>query len=346
MNHSTRGTYTMIKRGFTLIELLVVIAIIAILAAILFPVFAQAREAAHETSCLSDVKQAGLSYIMYTQDYDETVPLLYRQDDPAKLGATWIDAVQPYTKSYSMFVCPNQAVQPGDIGNAPLDSGRNGTNWGYYQGLGAFADASVHSGGDYKFWCTWRGGHGSNANVGWLADLGVTWGMRYNGIMGVVNFNTPSRSFKVGSFPSRSLAGVARPSEFVTIFDAGDYDGLATNADQAGDNEAIGYCDTPNYGSEEDYQASTGISMFNYVGPVSRHKGGANNAQCDRGWEGRKTHYNTGTTTVTYLDGHAKAMYPSRLLQGTPSLDSTASRCDRCPGGVSTQYATSMWPDE
>ena len=62
------------NRGFTLIELLVVIAIIAILAAILFPVFAQAREKARQTSCLSNMKQVGLGLLMYTQDYDEQFP--------------------------------------------------------------------------------------------------------------------------------------------------------------------------------------------------------------------------------------------------------------------------------
>ena len=63
------------KKAFTLIELLVVIAIIAILAAILFPVFAQAREKARQTSCLSNLKQIGLGLMMYTQDYDETYPM-------------------------------------------------------------------------------------------------------------------------------------------------------------------------------------------------------------------------------------------------------------------------------
>jgi prepilin-type N-terminal cleavage/methylation domain-containing protein len=63
------------QKGFTLIELLVVIAIIAILAAILFPVFAQAREKARATACLSNMKQAGLALQMYAQDYDETMPL-------------------------------------------------------------------------------------------------------------------------------------------------------------------------------------------------------------------------------------------------------------------------------
>ena len=65
------------KRGFTLIELLVVIAIIAILAAILFPVFARAREKARQSSCLSNVKQIGLGMMMYVQDYDERFPTLY-----------------------------------------------------------------------------------------------------------------------------------------------------------------------------------------------------------------------------------------------------------------------------
>ena len=62
------------RRGFTLIELLVVIAIIAILAAILFPVFARAREKARQTSCLSNVKELALALLMYSQDYDETIP--------------------------------------------------------------------------------------------------------------------------------------------------------------------------------------------------------------------------------------------------------------------------------
>jgi len=74
------------RRGFTLIELLVVIAIIAILAAILFPVFARAREKARQTSCLSNEKQIGLSWIMYADDYDETVvdsdPLYYADPQP------------------------------------------------------------------------------------------------------------------------------------------------------------------------------------------------------------------------------------------------------------------------
>src|SRR5512138_3630208 len=93
------------KKGFTLIELLVVIAIIAILAAILFPVFAQAREKARAIACLSNQKQIGLGIAMYMQDYDETmVPWLVRREDPTQynegnIRRTWVYKVQPYIKS-------------------------------------------------------------------------------------------------------------------------------------------------------------------------------------------------------------------------------------------------------
>jgi prepilin-type N-terminal cleavage/methylation domain-containing protein len=91
VNFKSSRTY-----GFTLIELLVVIAIIAILAAILFPVFAQAREQARKTSCLSNVKQLGLGVLMYTQDYDETPPYAYRPDPQGK--GWWGDVIDPYIK--------------------------------------------------------------------------------------------------------------------------------------------------------------------------------------------------------------------------------------------------------
>lgn len=89
-------------KGFTLIELLVVIAIIAILAAILFPVFARARENARRASCQSNLKQIGLGLIQYLQDYDETQPLEYNGD-----GLRWMDEIYPYVKSEQIFVCPS-----------------------------------------------------------------------------------------------------------------------------------------------------------------------------------------------------------------------------------------------
>ena len=95
-------------RGFTLIELLVVIAIIAILAAILFPVFARAREKARQTSCLSNVKQMTLGFLMYAQDYDEVMAPRYYRIDPAVAGGPhWNILIEPYVMNDQVYRCPN-----------------------------------------------------------------------------------------------------------------------------------------------------------------------------------------------------------------------------------------------
>ena len=98
------------RTGFTLIELLVVIAIIAILAAILFPVFAQAREKARAISCLSNLKQIGLACMQYVQDYDETY--MYRSQAP--LGH-WGYAAYPYIKNFGVFTCPSNPFNKTEL---------------------------------------------------------------------------------------------------------------------------------------------------------------------------------------------------------------------------------------
>jgi prepilin-type N-terminal cleavage/methylation domain-containing protein/prepilin-type processing-associated H-X9-DG protein len=128
-----------LKRGFTLIELLVVIAIIAILAAILFPVFAQARESARTSTCLSNTKQRTLGVLQYVQDYDETFPLSLNQTPstgawagastttPAEVfGHTvardtyWSNSISPYTKNYQIIRCPSAARERSEVFNVNL----------------------------------------------------------------------------------------------------------------------------------------------------------------------------------------------------------------------------------
>lgn len=105
------------KKGFTLIELLVVIAIIAILASILFPVFARARENARRASCMSNLKQVGMAAMMYVQDYDEFYPGRYSQNDVLPPDGEdlsggnnywyWQQMLYPYTKNMQAFLCPS-----------------------------------------------------------------------------------------------------------------------------------------------------------------------------------------------------------------------------------------------
>ena len=95
------------RKGFTLIELLVVIAIIAILAAILFPVFARAREKARQTSCLNNVKQITLGGRMYSQDYDEQIVPAYLYNG----CGTWYGRMEPYLKNLQIWACPSDAAR-------------------------------------------------------------------------------------------------------------------------------------------------------------------------------------------------------------------------------------------
>lgn len=135
------------KRAFTLIELLVVIAIIAILAAILFPVFAQAKEAAKRTSCLSNTKQAGLAYVMYYNDYDDTTPTVVETYNFVSAGGYGVtdywELINPYTKNTQIFLCPDDTTKGCDAESGLVTAPNMpscisyGSNWGPMQSFNA-----------------------------------------------------------------------------------------------------------------------------------------------------------------------------------------------------------------
>jgi len=179
------------KKAFTLIELLVVIAIISILAAILFPVFARARENARRASCMSNLKQIGLGMMMYAQDYDERYPPAYlltasggyiNQTNSGMPGArfltgdagtigsgyniSWMDIIYPYVKSIQLFQCPSSVEDARftSYGYNPLISGWNRTASSRAISLAAVSrpsevimnyDANVYYAADYGGiqWC-------------------------------------------------------------------------------------------------------------------------------------------------------------------------------------------------
>jgi len=139
------------RKGFTLIELLVVIAIIAILAAILFPVFAKAREKARQSSCLANVKQLSLGMLMYSADYDQTFPMIFSTINGGELssGGTvrlWATVVFPYLSNKNIFQCPSYSASASDatfLGGSTISSNNATANTpGFWPAIGYPVDYS------------------------------------------------------------------------------------------------------------------------------------------------------------------------------------------------------------
>jgi prepilin-type N-terminal cleavage/methylation domain-containing protein len=142
-------------RGFTLIELLVVIAIIAILASILFPVFARARENARRTSCLSNMKQIGLGLAQYTQDFDERLPMWSFINATGTRTYGWHWVLVPYTKSTEVYVCPSaRRISPKLTDNRCDPTYVNNTG----------ANVSTGGSGSYGYNYAYMGNYSGSAN--------------------------------------------------------------------------------------------------------------------------------------------------------------------------------------
>jgi prepilin-type N-terminal cleavage/methylation domain-containing protein/prepilin-type processing-associated H-X9-DG protein len=171
-----------VRKGFTLIELLVVIAIIAILAAILFPVFAQARARARAATCISNLKQIGLATVMYAQDYDETYPCGWGSSDGGR--SMYRITIQPYIQRYG---------NPDD----PYNSNFN---------FGIFSCPDRPTGPSWG-----PSSYGYNAHPA-FGNVGMTQGWR----------EVPGSGGSQGFFPGSAIAAINNPANFVAFADAGE----------------------------------------------------------------------------------------------------------------------------
>jgi len=195
-----------IKRGFTLIELLVVIAIIAILAAILFPVFAKARDKARQASCESNLKQVGLAMLQYVQDFDERFPTSWAKGFPG--DATYF--TQPYMKNLGILQCPSHTVSV-QAADGACGSGETGTSssYGRWYLLPGQRDNPTGQANMLSY--------GFNAGVGWIDGNGL-WDVQPNTVnpgatitTNVLGVNIPI-TVRGNLFVGKNLSQLAAPA--------------------------------------------------------------------------------------------------------------------------------------
>jgi prepilin-type N-terminal cleavage/methylation domain-containing protein/prepilin-type processing-associated H-X9-DG protein len=184
-------TLRVASRAFTLIELLVVIAIIANLAAILYPVYAQAKESAKRTACLSNSKQTGTGMHLYVNDYDDTTPtILGARHSNTSYEIDFYTQLMPYVKSLDMFYCPDRSewVLGGNPANGNCDDSNNG---------------------------------GPRFNTkDRCIGYGYNWGFTSNTGSGLVNGRTNTPDWKVNS--GKNLSQIAAPADMFAFGDTGD----------------------------------------------------------------------------------------------------------------------------
>ncbi len=195
------------KSAFTLIELLVVIAIIAILAAILFPVFAQARESARKISCVSNLKEVGLAILMYAQDYDETYPYVGGNNNPVDPSTpfgnqTWVYndivvKIQSYVKSFDVFFCPDRSKTVNASGDF----------------CGPSTDPNAKPQFVWGYGYNWSSGYSDHPKPDSLWNKG-------DGCVGPA-ISAPGTDLD-GVLPGNALAFVNQPAQFAMLGDTGD----------------------------------------------------------------------------------------------------------------------------
>ncbi len=271
------------KSGFTLIELLVVIAIIAILAAILFPVFAQARAKARQVTCLNNVKQLATATMMYTQDYDETLPLLFvpaptgvppAQDDSLNGSYAWQNLVQPYAKNWGITICSDSGLNKAD----PINYFHPWLNYGMLP-------------------------HSGVAGVPYFEDDYYTMGKFQAKAQGVGGCFSSAAYGKNGwanrckDTPSANLAQITAPANMTLFSDAWAPDGWLAYFPRATQIFWYGVTWPSQYGSD-----------FARNGPIARH------IQKQR-TRGSNIRVDGGFITVAFADGHAKAIQVNQYFQ-------------------------------
>ena len=225
---SSKSAFTPISSAFTLIELLVVIAIIAILAAILFPVFAQARDKARQTSCLSNNKQIALSILMYVQDYDETFPLSAAESpgDKYLYDLSWVSKVQPYVKNLQLFICPNGKIVLSSADQDPsVDITKSGDATATSRPKGGpIVSYGMPSRAVYTGFSTECVGDACYYENEYNGDIAL-----YDGIGGYAadansNLICGGADYKKYLKPSLSIAAISRPADYILLEEAARFD--------------------------------------------------------------------------------------------------------------------------
>jgi prepilin-type N-terminal cleavage/methylation domain-containing protein len=268
------------QRAFTLIELLVVITIIAILAAILFPVFSQAKVAAKKAGAIENLHQIFLATNIYEGDYSDQAPLNFASSSLSYF--TWQDLLQPYTKSYGVMLDP---LAPGQSTDPTTND--------YWASFGMLPEAAAVGDGTSPNFVT--------RQTAWLQNYTPA-GENYDGIAGDSidpqgwaggNYNAV-----VGGVSSKSIDSIARPAEYAYVFTSDNWDGWHG---VYGYSTGFGYC------------GGWGTSN-SYFGFQPRYSGGTNTCVTAT----RATDYGTGQAVVMFEDGHIKSLASGALLQPDP----------------------------